>query len=153
MLWSEPWLPGMSIRWSRASTGPRAAPEDSTGGLLATEEVTEKWVGASEGPGNSRKGQMLLTLRVRQRAGLQSRGLPWQPCEACSPFQQILRKTSALELRLLPVTPGSLCTEGQGAAAFRAAHVSQFLRPMSWSFQRRMAPTLEYCWPGRRRGW
>lgn len=50
------------------------------------EEVTEKRVGASKGPGNSRKGQILLILRVNQRAflqlplvraRLQSRRLPW----------------------------------------------------------------------------
>lgn len=69
--------------------GPALGPEQLQRTALEAfwpEEVTEKWVGASEGPGNRRKGQMLLTLRVSQRAflqlplvraRLQSRGLPW----------------------------------------------------------------------------
>lgn len=99
-------------------------------------EVTEKWFGASKGPGNSRKSQMVLTLRVSQPFSSCLRCEPGSKAEGClyshvEPAALSRRtregeKTSALELRLLPVTPGSLCTEGQ-AAAFRVAHV----RPVS----------------------
>ncbi|CAK7293136.1 hypothetical protein VULLAG_LOCUS3112 [Vulpes lagopus] len=60
--------PGCLVRPSgdrAASTGPRAALGDSTGAFWP-EEVTEKWVGASEGPRNSRGGQTLLLLRAGQ---------------------------------------------------------------------------------------
>lgn len=85
MLWLGPGLPGMSIRWSRASMGPEQLQRTALEALWP-EEVTEKWVGASKGPGNSRKCQMPLTLRVSQRAWLQSRGLPMLPHGARSPF-------------------------------------------------------------------
>lgn len=100
MLWLGPRLPGTSIRWSQASTGPKQLQRTALEAFWP-EEVTEKWVGASKGPGNSRKRQMLLTLRVSQRAflqwplvraRLQSRGLPTLPHGACSPFQEILVK-------------------------------------------------------------
>lgn len=50
---SGPWVPGTSIGGHGASTG-----------AFWPEEVTEKWVGASESPRNSRRGQTLLLLRA-----------------------------------------------------------------------------------------
>lgn len=70
MLWSGPWLPGCLL----GGHGPALGPEQLQRTALEAfwpEEVTEKWVGASEGPGDSRKGQMLLILRVNQRTFLQ----------------------------------------------------------------------------------
>lgn len=92
-----------------ASTGPRAALGDSTGAFWP-EEVTEKWVGASEGPRNSRRGQTLLLLR----AGRSLAFLQLLPGDSPAPDKNAARVRCGAREGLWPF-PGD-APEGEGLA-------------------------------------
>lgn len=123
---SGPWVPGTSIGGHGASTG-----------AFWPEEVTEKWVGASESPRNSRRGQTLL---LGAREGL------W-PFPADAPKGERPAQAPGCGPQQPPHT------EGWAAAAFRVAHVRPVPSVQCLRVSREeRCPTLEYCRPAWGRG-
>lgn len=164
-------LGGRGGSWGCRAQGPGCLARPSGGhgastGAFWPEEVTEKQVGASESPGNSRRGRTLLLPRAGQVAAclhcfpgtarLQSRAPPksprgareglW-PCPGDAPEGERLAQAPGRGPQQPPRT------EGRVAAAFLVAHGRpvpsvQCLR----ASREERCPTLEYCWPAWGRG-